>query len=219
MTVRRAPFTCDAWSSAELQAIVSQVAGVDLVVAFDYEIANINISVNEDASAVATVQDKPDTSAFAWHYDSFPFVHMIGGETAIRIPAGEIKKIRGPAMGTAVVMQGRYIEHQALKAQGGRERISMVIPFRPRDPSIRDELVLTGSRAISNWSELYHGFTEYRLELLEERIRLKLKEERKRVDTKRPFSVTGMTEFLAAQKDFLEATIAELTEVEEMDSC
>ncbi|PYH81020.1 hypothetical protein BO82DRAFT_416623 [Aspergillus uvarum CBS 121591] len=224
----RAPFTCDAWSSSELQAIVSQVAGVDLVVAFDYEIANINISVNEDASAVAMVQDEPDTSAFAWHYDSFPFVcvtmlsdcsDMVGGETAIRTPAGEIMKIRGPAMGTAVVMQGRYIEHQALKAQGGRERISMVTPFRPRNPSIRDELILTGSRAISNWSELYHGFTEYRLELLEERIRLKLKEERKRVDTKRPFNITGMTDFLAAQKDFLEATIAELTEVEEMDSC
>ncbi|OJJ98477.1 hypothetical protein ASPACDRAFT_1889651 [Aspergillus aculeatus ATCC 16872] len=209
----RAPFTCDAWSSPELQRIVSRIAGVDLVVAFDYEIANINISVS-DASAVAMVQEKPDTSAFAWHYDSFPFVcvtmlsdcsDMIGGETAIRTPAGEIKKIRGPAM--------------ALKALGGRERISMVTPFRPRDPSVRDELVLTGSRAISNWSELYHGFTEYRLELLEERIRLKLKEERKRVDTKRPFNIAGMTEFLAEQKDFLEATIAELTVVEEMDSC
>ncbi|RAH68480.1 uncharacterized protein BO66DRAFT_377416 [Aspergillus aculeatinus CBS 121060] len=222
----RAPFTCDAWSSPELQRIVSQVAGVDLVVAFDYEIANINISVNEDASTVATVKENLDTSAFAWHYDSFPFVcvtmlsdcsDMVGGETAIRTPAGQIKKIRGPARGTAVVMQGRYIEHQALKALGGRERISMVTPFRPRDPSVRDELILTGSRAISNWSELYHGFTEYRLELLEERIRLKLKEERGRVDTKCPFNIAGMAEFLAEQKDFLEATIAELTVVEEMD--
>jgi len=114
-------------------------------------------------------------------------------------------------------MQGRYIEHQALKALGGRERISMVTPFRPRDPSIRDELVLTGSRAISNWSELYHGFTEYRLELLEERIRLKLKEERTRVDTKRAFNISEMTDFLTVQKAFLEATIAELIEVEGMD--
>lgn len=68
-------------------------------------------------------------------------------------------------------MQGWYLEHQALKALGGLERISMVTPFRPRDPSISDELVLTGSRTISNWSKVYHGFTEYRLELLEERIR------------------------------------------------
>ena len=116
-----------------------------------------------------------------------------------------------------MVMQGRYIEHQALKALGGCERISMVTPFRPRDPSIRDELVLTGSRAISKWSELYHGFTEYRLELLEERIRWKLREERKREQTKRRFDIRGMTEFLTEQKRFLEATMNELYEVEEMD--
>ena len=45
--------------------------------------------------------------AFAWHYDSFPFVcvtmlsdcaGMVGGETAIRMPSGEVKKIRGPTM-------------------------------------------------------------------------------------------------------------------------
>jgi hypothetical protein len=114
-------------------------------------------------------------------------------------------------------MQGHYIEHQALKALGGRERISMATPFRLRDPSIRDELDLTESRAISNWSELYHRFTEYRLELLEERTRLKLKEERKRVDIKRAFNTSDMTEFLAVQMDFLEATIAELIEVEDMD--
>ncbi|RAL11792.1 uncharacterized protein BO97DRAFT_453349 [Aspergillus homomorphus CBS 101889] len=221
----RAPFTCDAWSSPELQAAVSQVAGIDLVHAFDYEIANVNISVEDDPSNVGKVQEKPDTSAFAWHFDSFAFVcvtmlsdcsDMVGGETAIRTPSGEVK-IRGPAMGTAVVMQGRYIEHQALKALGGLERISMVTSFRPRDPSIRDELVLTGSRAISNWSELYHDFTEYRMELLEERLRRKMKEERKRKESKRPFNIYDMTEFLTEQKNFLEATIAELTPVEDMD--
>lgn len=41
--------------------------------------------------------------------------------------------------GTAVVMQGRYIEHQALEALGGRERISMVCAFRPKDAMVKDE--------------------------------------------------------------------------------
>ncbi|OJJ42133.1 hypothetical protein ASPZODRAFT_1505139 [Penicilliopsis zonata CBS 506.65] len=222
----RAPFTCDAWSSPELLRRVSQVAGVDLVVSFDYEIANINISVDNDSSAIAKGDGNNDSSAFAWHYDSFPFVcvtmlsdcsNMVGGETAIKTPSGEIRKIRGPTMGTAVVMQGRYIEHAALKSMGGPERISMVTAFRPRDPTIRDELILTGSRAISNWSELYHGFTEYRLEVLEERLRLKQKQEQKRVDTKRPFNIREMTAFLREQQAFLEATIAELIEVEDMD--
>lgn len=77
------------------------------MVAWDYEIANINISAGEESSANLPTEDKSDTSAFAWHYDSFPFVcvtmlsdctNMTGGETAIRTPSGDIKKIRGPAM-------------------------------------------------------------------------------------------------------------------------
>lgn len=112
-------------------------------------------------------------------------------------------------------MQGRYIEHQALKAFGGRERISMVTPFRPKSPWVRDETILTGSRAISNWSELYHGYTEYRLELLEERLRLKRKQERQREATRRAFDIAGMRAFLMEQKSFLETTVNELVEVDE----
>ena len=115
---RRAPFTCDAWSSSELLARVSEVAGIDLVVAFDYEIANINISTGQESSVDLSDQAKPETSAFAWHYDSFPFVcvtmlsdcsNMVGGETAIKTPSGDIKKIRGPAM---VGLQSEIMEFQ-----------------------------------------------------------------------------------------------------------
>ena len=114
-------------------------------------------------------------------------------------------------------MQGRYIEHQALKALGGRERISMVTPFRARSHSVRDETILTGSRPISDWSQLYSGYTEYRLELLEERIRAKLKSERKRESGKRPFDIADTHEFLNEQKEFLESMVRELQEVESMD--
>jgi hypothetical protein len=77
------------------------------VVAFDYEITNINISINDDSSTIAEISSEPETSAFAGHYDSFPFVcvtmfsdcsEMASGETAIRTPSGKIKKIRGPTM-------------------------------------------------------------------------------------------------------------------------
>ena len=53
-----------------------------------------------------------DGSAVAWHYDSFPFVcvvmlsdcsEMIGGETAIKTPSGEIMKVRGPTMVTELL--------------------------------------------------------------------------------------------------------------------
>lgn len=109
MCCRRAPFTYDAWKSAELLARVSEVAGVELVPAVDFEIANVNISVSDANKTVVAGKeaDGDDTSAFAWHYDSFPFVcvvmlsdctGMVGGETALRMPTGEIRKARGPSM-------------------------------------------------------------------------------------------------------------------------
>ncbi|KAE8420879.1 hypothetical protein BDV36DRAFT_292813 [Aspergillus pseudocaelatus] len=124
---------------------------------FGYGIARINISVKLDSSTDPKTQEKPEMSAFAWHYDSFPFVfvtllsdcsEIVGGETAITTPSREGKMIRGPAI---------------------------------------------GSQAISNWYELYLGFAEYRLEVLEEPLRLKMKEEQKRVHTKPLVHIADMT--------------------------
>jgi hypothetical protein len=114
---RRAPFIYDVWKSPEVLSKVSEIAGIDLVPVFDYEIANINIAAKDDpiepGSAIAdgpvvsNSSDDDNVPAFAWHYDSFPFVcvtmlsdctGMVGGETAINLPSSEIKKVRGPAM-------------------------------------------------------------------------------------------------------------------------
>ncbi|CEL02155.1 hypothetical protein ASPCAL03327 [Aspergillus calidoustus] len=224
----RAPFTYAAWKSPEVLARISEVAGIDLVPSIDFEIANINISIrdeNANSNAEHTVDliSDQELPAVAWHYDSFPFVcvtmlsdctGMIGGETALKMPNGDIMKVRGPAMGTAVVMQGRYIEHQALKALGGRERISMVTCFRPKSPLVKDETVLVGVRGISDLSQLYTQYTEYRLEILEERIRHRLKQEREREIAKRPFDVPDVKRFLMEQKLFIESMLAEIQEVE-----
>ncbi|KAI1748921.1 hypothetical protein F4782DRAFT_337451 [Xylaria castorea] len=223
----RAPFTYDAWYCPELIAHVSSVAGIDLVPSMDFEVANINISINNDnATPAPVIHDKGDQldafSTVAWHYDSYPFVcvvmlsdctGMVGGETAVRLPSGGIKKVRGPAMGTAVVMQGRYIEHHVLKTIGGRERISMVTSFRPSNPLVKDDTVLVGVRGISNIDELYTQYTEYRLEVLEERLRLKMKEERKRQVAKRSFDVVAMKKFLSDQRAFLDSMITEIQDV------
>ena len=108
---RRAPFTYDAWNSPELISKISEVAGVDVIPHMDFEIANINITWNGQTTEVVKNPEKDPlgdgTSAVAWHYDSVPFVcvvmlsdctDMVGGETALRLPSGEIKKVRGPSM-------------------------------------------------------------------------------------------------------------------------
>ncbi len=51
----------------------------------------------------------------------------------------------------------------------------MVTSFRPRSPKIRDDMVLTTVRPVSNLSDLYGQTLEYQLENAESRIRDMLK--------------------------------------------
>jgi hypothetical protein len=80
---------------------------VDLVPAIDIEISNINISTTDFDDGEAKSETSNDLPATKWHYDSYPFVcvvmlsdasTMVGGETAIRKPSGDIIKVRGPQM-------------------------------------------------------------------------------------------------------------------------
>ena len=125
MLHRYAPFVYDAWKNPETLAIVSQIAGVDLITEMDFEIGHVNISVKsekqkaEELSAViemkAAAADEgiagcpweDDKPVVDWHTDSYPFVcvtmlsdctDMIGGETALKTGNGEILKVRGPQM-------------------------------------------------------------------------------------------------------------------------
>ena len=107
-------------------------------------------------------------------------------------------------------MQSRYIEHQALKALGDCECISMVTAFRPKSPFVKDEIIVTGVRGTSDLSELYSQYTMYRLEVLEERIRAKMKKERKGGEAKRSFDVDDTRRFLIEQKEFLESMLEEI---------
>lgn len=121
---RCAPFTYDAWSHPETLAIVSKVAGVDLIPAMNLEIAHVNISVKSVQAArdeldsheadLAQSSERPskarrvdddDQPVVGWHKDSYPFVcvtmlsdctNMVGGETALRTANNEVLKVRGP---------------------------------------------------------------------------------------------------------------------------
>lgn len=225
-----APFVYDAWKNPETLAIISKIAGVELVTEMDFEIAHINISVKsekqkaeeleafmdrkltEDDEGIAGCPWEDDKPIVDWHTDSYPFVcvtmlsdctNMIGGETALRTGDGEVIKVRGPQMGCAVVLQGRYIEHQALRALGSTERVTMVTSFRPKHHTYRDDTVLTTVRPISNLSELYYQFSEYRLEILEERIRNQLKTMRDAQRSGRKVNTKFLKAFLQEQEMFL----------------
>ena len=79
----------------------------------------------------------------------------------------------------------------------------MVTSFRPRCHTFRDDTVLTTVRPISDLSELYYQFSEYRLEILEERIRNQLKIMRDSGRSGRKLNTKALKAFLYDQEMFL----------------
>ncbi|KAJ5610431.1 hypothetical protein N7510_007150 [Penicillium lagena] len=233
-----APFVYEAWKNPETLAIVSKIAGVDLVPVMDLEIGHTNLSMSSEETRskelVAAVEKKEkkkweakdnpqedESPIVDWHTDSYPFVcvtmlsdctDMVGGETALRKGNGEVVKVRGPQTGWAVILQGRYIEHQALRALGITERISMVTSFRPRSSAIQDDTVLTTVRPVSDLGELYYQFAEYRFEMLRNRLQDANNFMRDQKQAQRRFDTSNLKQFIRAQIDFLEHMDREIVE-------
>lgn len=241
---KNAEFTYDAWTHPQTLAIISQIARIPLVPEMSYEIGHINFSVKseqqtqderaevesrkrlyEEDEGIAGFPWEDEKPVVGWHTDSYPFVcvlmlsdckGMVGGETALRSASGDILKVRGPQMGCAVILQGRYITHQALRALGARERITSVTSFRPKSPFARDDTVLNTVRPISDLSELYYQFSEYRLEILEARIRKKLKDVREMDRAGKRFDSHAMKDFLVEQERFMNHTNHEIVAEDEV---
>ncbi|KAK5014134.1 hypothetical protein LTR60_003515 [Cryomyces antarcticus] len=239
-----APFIYDAWQHPDTLSIISKIAGVDLIPEMNFEIGHINFSVKSeketqqeldaidrerrsfaDDEGIAGCPWEDDKPVVGWHTDSYPFVcvlmlsdctNMVGGETALQTGAGDILKVRGPQMGCAVVLQGRYITHQALRALSAQERITMVTSFRPRSPHLPDDTVLTSVRPVSDLSELYYEFGEYRLEIVEERLRAQLKFLRETHTAGKKINTKALKKFLQEQEIFLRRTNEEIVEDEKV---
>lgn len=103
------PFTYEAWTHPKTNELISLMAGIDLEVVFDYEIAHVNFSMKDPSKVEEELKQhememisNPNKSGrkldedcvVGWHFDSYPFVcvlmlsdttNMIGGETSLRM--------------------------------------------------------------------------------------------------------------------------------------
>ncbi|KAK7424164.1 hypothetical protein QQZ08_008770 [Neonectria magnoliae] len=200
MAQKYTPFIQSFWNSPEVLKIVSDIAGVDLVPAMNYEICHTNIQLGSEgldglratpvmppiATKSENLQDADDQAGYVnpivkWHKDSHPFVivvmlsdarNMEGGETVLMGGDGKTISVRAPQMGSAVVLQGRHISHVALPATNMPERITIVTSFRPRDPTLADETTNANVRCESHLTELFYQWTTYRLDNLSKRANI-----------------------------------------------
>ena len=79
----------------------------------------------------------------------------------------------------------------------------MVTSFRPKCHTVRDDTVLTTVRPISDLGELYYQFGDYRLEILEERIRNYRKSLRETQRRGKKLNTKRLKGFLHEQETFL----------------
>lgn len=236
-----APFVYSAWTNEALLKACSEAAGCELEVVFDYEIGHTNVQLPPAKTDSGKIEDllppavPPKQHAIvsdevveaadkanitAWHNDSYPWVcvcmlsdptGMVGGETAMRKGDGEIMKVRGPQIGSAVMMQGGLINHVALKSHGSGERITLVTSFRPKDPLAHDMSNLGNVKKVSDHTQLYKQWTSYRTEVAAKRAQAfarKVKD-----GNMSPEELLKATDaFTKDQIDYMKTTVMEMTE-------
>ena len=92
----------------------------------------------------------------------------------------------------------------------------MVTSFRPKSPHLPDDTALTTVRPISYLPRLYYEFGEYRLAMLEERVRAQLKSLREAYSASKRLDTKALKCFLAEQELFLKRTNEEIVEEEKV---
>ncbi|KDN37427.1 hypothetical protein RSAG8_10162, partial [Rhizoctonia solani AG-8 WAC10335] len=126
------------------------------------------------------LEPKPGQDVVGWHRDSYPWACIVmlsdattmqGGETAVACADGTMKKLRGPRMGWAIMLQGLYVDHAALRVYGGQERVTMVTSYRAKDVMLPDDSILSPLRPMGHHNVMYYEWSTYRLDLLSERFK------------------------------------------------
>lgn len=226
------PFIYSAWTHPKTMELISRMAGVELEIIMDYEIAHTNISMKSSNKAEeerikhqqelvrrgSTGDDIP--AVVGWHYDSYPFVcvlmlsdtsNMIGGETSLRMGNGNVAIVPSPIKGSANVLQGRLIEHIAPLPLGMSERITMVTSYRAKNPKINDGSVLSTVKPEVNWgsryTEFYSDWIDYRIKLMKEKLDLINAE---KLSDSGKFDKTKTSEALKEVEDYLRQTYADM---------
>jgi hypothetical protein len=157
----------------------------------DLEISHVNV-----LECSASIDSKLSVE---WHQDDYAFVcvlmlsdtsDMTGGHTLLRkglgggnlvcappkmvspIETQSLPKTNRFGKGSAYVLQGRCVAHAVQAFKGCKQRITAVTSFRPRNPFLQDQTRLCNVVEVSDSSELYSQFCQYRMTIAIERLTL-----------------------------------------------
>ncbi|KAK4493582.1 hypothetical protein PRZ48_015249 [Zasmidium cellare] len=231
----RSKFIKDLWTHPKTLDIVRSALGVDIDIIMPYEIGHTNIQLASPDMPLSNLQPVPQVSAVAltdeqksydplsadsvipWHYDSYPFVaiimlshtdSMIGGHTYIQTADGKPRKVDGPSIGSAVVLQGGRVRHLASRSFGSSERITAITSFRLSKPGVWDDSYISNVRPYDVLPALYRGWSLYRLEKMRDEIECL---EQRLKDDSQPFHDEDVTVLCSQLADYSTRTARQMT--------
>lgn len=229
---KHSPFIYDALTHPKVLKAISDVVGMGLVPAHDFEVGHVNVQLGpkgrdgvRDLSDIPTLP-LPEGQRVApseydsrmvddWHFDQVPYVAvlmlsdttgMIGGETAVMTKDGTADVVPGPVLGSVAVLQGSKVRHAALRAANCSERIAMVLSLRPADVFAEDTTSLATSIKHDDVVSLGMSWLDYRLKVLENRCKLK----REELLRKGNFTKEDLIDFCNSQMRYFHNTASEI---------
>jgi|GEM_PF-2959074 len=135
VTLRGLPQLQKWFSCAELEKVVSEIAGVELTAHLALEYAHVNFQAVSDDGEEDTRVAVDD-----WHYDYVPFVFISMISKTPGAEGGKLCTDFGDfalEAGESVLVQGSHVKHMAEKAKDGN-RITLIVSFAPKSLDYRD---------------------------------------------------------------------------------
>jgi hypothetical protein len=135
VTLRGVPQLQKWFGCEELEKIVSEIAGVELIAHLEQDYAHVNLQV-------APKEGEEDTRVAVddWHVDYVPFVFIVMISKTPGADGGKLCTDFGDIaleVGESVLVQGSHVKHMAEKAKDGN-RITLIVSFAPKSLDYRD---------------------------------------------------------------------------------
>jgi len=143
VTLRGLPQLQKWFSCAELEKVVSEIAGVELTAHLELEYAHVNFqAISEDG------EEDTRVAVDDWHYDDVPFVFIFMISKTPGAEGGKLCTYFGDfslEAGESILVQGSHVKHMAEKAKDGN-RITLIVSFAPKSLDYRDTTRIPSSQ-------------------------------------------------------------------------
>jgi len=135
VTLRGVPQLQKWFGCAELEKVVSEIAGVELVAHLELDHAHVNFQ-----AAPKDGEEDTRVAVDDWHHDYVPFVFISMISKTPGAEGGRLCTDFGDFTleeGESILVQGSHVKHMAEKANDGN-RITLIVSFAPKSLDYRD---------------------------------------------------------------------------------